>query len=145
MITRRRILAGGAGLAAGGLYLGQVQAAAGLDTRDAVRLLAGKLVYSAQSPGRWAGKEPGHVPHMRVQRTDDEVQVQVVTRHPMSADHYIVKHMVLDAQFDILAETLFDYSFDYPQSHHRLKGVSGRLFAVSLCNIHDSWLSWTDV
>lgn len=144
MISRRGVLAGGAALAAGGVYLGPARAA-GVSTADAVRLLAGKLIYSADSPGRWAGKEQGHVPQMRVERTGDEVNVQVVTRHPMSSDHYIVKHMVLDARFEILAETLFDYGFDYPQSHHRLTGVSGRLFAVSLCNIHDSWLSWTDV
>ena len=144
MLSRRGVAAGGAALAAGGIYLGQAQAA-GVSTADAVRLLAGKLIYSADSPGRWTGKEHGHVPQMRVERIGDEVRVQVVTRHPMTSDHYIVKHMVLDEQFEILAETLFDYSFDYPQSHHRLKGVSGRLFAVSLCNIHDSWLSWADV
>jgi superoxide reductase len=144
MTTRRGVIAGAAALAAGGAYLGPARAA-GLSTTDAVRMLAGKLIYSADAPGRWAGKEHGHVPLMRLERIADEVAVQIVTRHPMSSDHYIVKHMVLDQNFEILGETMFDFTFDYPQSHFRLKGVSGRLFAVSLCNIHDSWLAWADV
>lgn len=99
---------------------------------------AGGLYYTKQKPGRWASKAGGHVP--RIVRLDGKVRV--TTPHPMSGfQHYIVKHVILDEKFRYVSETLFDPQTDKPMSEYDAGKLTGTLYAVSMCNLHDVWLS----
>ena len=113
--------------------------------RTALRALAGKIFYTNDTPGRWKGKEKGHAAEIKVDNKGASVLVRTATRHPMTAKHHIVKHMLLDAELNLVKEQVFDVSFDLPQSRFELNAYSGRLYVISMCNLHDNWLSWTDV
>ena len=128
--------------AAGGLLAGLAPLArAGADPLDSP--LAGSLFYTAAHPGRWAKKVGGHVPHIKVA----DGKVGVVTKHGMHGyKHYIVKHQLLDADFQLLGERLFDPDKDEAESAYVLPvGYKGRLYALSLCNKHDLWVSSAEV
>lgn len=100
--------------------------------------LAGGLYYTKQKPGRWAKKAGGHVP--RIVRLGGKVRV--TTPHPMSGfKHYIVKHMILDEEFRYVSETLFNPASDKPVSEYDAGKLTGVVYAVSMCNLHDVWLS----
>lgn len=129
-------LAGAAG-ASGALAAPQRALAAG-EIDPLISPLAGGLYYTKQKPGRWAAKAGGHVP--RVARLGSKVRV--TTPHPMSGfKHYIVKHVILDGEFRYVSETLFDPATDKPVSEYDAGKLSGVVYAVSMCNLHDVWLS----
>lgn len=68
--------------------------------------------------------------------------VEITTGHEMDGyTHYIVKHTLLDADLNFVAETMFDPEKDAPISQHSIKGLSGPLYALSLCNKHDLWVT----
>ncbi|WP_373086018.1 desulfoferrodoxin family protein [Sneathiella sp.] len=120
-------------------------AAESCDMQAALRMLAGKIFYSTDEPGRWAGKEPGHSPLIKVDKAGKDVLVRAATRHPMEADHFILKHLLMDADLNVVHEQYFDKSFDLPRSRFELNGYKGRLYIVSICNVHDNWINWADV
>lgn len=100
--------------------------------------LAGGLYYTKQKPGRWAKKAGGHVP--RIVRLGGKIRV--TTPHPMSGfKHYIAKHVILDEDFRYISETLFDPAVDKPISEYDAGKLTGVVYAVSMCNLHDVWLS----
>ncbi len=101
--------------------------------------LAGGLFYTMDSPGRWAKKAGSHSP--MIEKTADGVQV--VTSHPMDpGKHWIVKHVILDNDFKFIAEHIFDPTKDKaPISEFKLSGQSGAIYALSVCNLHDTWLT----
>ena len=69
-------------------------------------------------------------------------KVQVVTKHPMKGfKHYIVKHVILDQQFKYVSETVFDPNTDKPVSEYDVSKLNDVIYAVSLCNLHDAWVS----
>ncbi len=75
-----------------------------------------------------------------------EIIVDVVTSHPMKGfKHYIVKHMLLDKDFNFIDEKVFDPMKDSAESQFTLKSNSGPVYALSVCNLHDSWLSVAEV
>jgi len=45
-----------------------------------------------EAPGRWAGKESGHVPKVRAERRN----IEVVTPHPMIEKHFTLKSSDLE-------------------------------------------------
>ena len=56
--------------------------------------------------------------------------------------HYIVKHMVLDENFQAMsARRSSILGVDKPVSEYDISGLRRTLFAVSLCNLHDTWVS----
>ena len=63
----------------------------------------------------------------------------------MYDDHYIVKHILLDAHLSFLGETMFDKANDAPESEYTLTGYSGTVYALSVCNKHDTWMASVDV
>ncbi|MFQ5776156.1 MAG: hypothetical protein ACE5GS_16685 [Kiloniellaceae bacterium] len=100
--------------------------------------LAGSLYYTANAPGRWAKKARGHTP--LIERNGGTIQV--TTPHPMDGFvHYIVKHMILDENFEFVREVGFHPEKDTPVSEHDVGGLGRVVYAVSMCNKHDVWLS----
>ena len=95
------------------------------------------LLYTIDAPGRWPGKEGSHAP----KGTVDAGKVTIVTPHPMSPTHFIVKHTLVKADGKFLGEKMFTAS-DKPESTYLLPaGFSGAVWATSFCNLHDLWLT----
>jgi superoxide reductase len=144
-INRRQamVMAGAGALA---FASGATPAAASDDNlRGALQALAGKIFYSTDRPGRWKGKEKGHSPLIKVDKDGSNVLVRAATQHPMDADHYIIKHILMDQQLNLIDEQVFDKVFDMPRSRFELQGYSGRIYVVSMCNLHDNWVNWSMV
>ena len=113
--------------------------------KDAIRELAGKLFYSEDRPGRWKGKEKGHVPLIKIDKDNNNILVRAATNHPMDPNHNVIKHVLMDENFNFIQEQIFNQQFDMPRSRFELNGYKGRLYIGSLCNLHDNWINWVDV
>ncbi len=139
MERRQFLTLGAAGAAAAALLPQQgwsTEAAANpLDTP-----LAGSVYYTADKPGRWGKKIGGHLPTISKNGTT----VTITTDHSMdNYHHYIVKHMLLDANFTVLAEKMFKPGDEAEalSIHTVAADYSGALYAVSVCNKHDTWIA----
>ena len=100
--------------------------------------LAGSLYYTKEQPGRWKGKAAGHLPV--VERKGSVLTVR--TPHPQDGfKHYIVKHLVLDRDFKIIADTRFNPWRDEPVSSADVYNRDDVVYAISVCNVHDAWLT----
>ncbi|MBC8240357.1 MAG: hypothetical protein H8E30_07765 [Alphaproteobacteria bacterium] len=135
--------AGGGGRAL--LATGPPGIGGGVGLRGGLRALAGKVFYTADQPGRWKGKESGHSPLIKVDKKGGDILIRAATNHPMNGPHYIIKHILLDEDLNYVKEQIFDVAFDLPRSRFELNGYTGRLFIVSMCNLHDNWINWADV
>jgi superoxide reductase len=99
---------------------------------------AGVLVYTKDAPGRWAGKEGAHVPKVTVEGG----KVTILTPHPMTPAHFIVKHTLLTAEGRVIGEKTFVASDPKAESAYDLPAdVKGTVWATSFCNLHDLWLT----
>lgn len=99
------------------------------------------IVFTKANPGRWAGKEGLHVPQVTVTGS----KVMVVTPHPMSDQHFIVRHTLVLGDGTYAGETTFTHA-DKPESSFELPaGYKGKIFVTSFCNLHDFWLAETMV
>ena len=110
--------------------------------------LAGAVFHTREAPGRWGAKVDGHLPQLEAGHgSDGGLRVQVVTGHEMKGyEHYIVKHLLFDGEFNFLAEHRFDPEQDgAPVSTFELRDYSGTLYALSVCNLHDTWLNGLEV
>ncbi|MDT4328443.1 desulfoferrodoxin family protein [Methylomonas sp. MED-D] len=107
----------------------------------------GELFYTQESQGRWAGKAATHLPVIEISKDGGKTLVKVTTPHEMKGyEHYIVKHILLDKNFKFLAEHMLDPAKDtVPVSTFPLEGYSGALYALSVCNKHDTWLNGAEV
>jgi superoxide reductase len=95
------------------------------------------IIYTKDDPGRWEGKQGTHVPKVTVTGS----KVSVVTNHPMSDEHYIVKHALVLANGTYIGSKLFT-SKDKPESEYELPaGYKGKFYVTSFCNLHDFWLA----
>ncbi|NET34429.1 MAG: hypothetical protein F6K19_20790 [Cyanothece sp. SIO1E1] len=109
---------------------------------------AGGIYYTELAAGRWSEKAGGHTPKINAQKiSDNEMKLEVVTSHPMDGyAHYIIKHQLLDSDFNFIEEELFDpEQGQEPKSEFTLQNYSGTIYALSYCNLHDVWLSSIDV
>jgi superoxide reductase len=121
----------------GSLVIG-VAAAAGrsVDAHAAASFPPG-LVYTKGNPGRWAGKEGAHAPKVAVEGG----RVTILTPHPMTPAHFIVKHTLLTTEGKVLGEKTFTAADPKAESAYDLPaGFKGGLWATSFCNLHDLWL-----
>jgi len=109
--------------------------------------MAGGIFYTKESPGRWAKKAGPHLPSISKSSGKGGTIIDVVTGHPMKKfDHYIVKHMILDKDFNFMTEHFFNPLTDKAAtSQFNVKDYSGALYALSVCNKHDSWLNVIEV
>lgn len=99
--------------------------------------LAGSVYYTKEQPGHWKGKEGTHAPEVKVEGG----KVSVVTPHPMSPEHFIVRHTVVLADGTVLGAKNFAPT-DKPESSYDLpKEYKGKICATSFCNLHDLWVS----
>ncbi|MEH6527448.1 MAG: desulfoferrodoxin family protein [Sneathiella sp.] len=112
-----------------------------VELKGALRTLAGKFFFSSENPGRWKGKEKGHSPLIKVEKDGSNALIRAAVRHPMDHDHFIIKHILMDQNFDFMAEQVFDVNFDMPRSRFEVSGYSGQFYVVSLCNLHDNWIN----
>ena len=100
--------------------------------------LSGKIYYTRTSPGRWKDVLESHVPEVSINNNILEVS----TLHEMRGyEHYISKHIVLDYKLNIISEKIFDPSKDAPVSSHNIAGYYDKIFILSVCNKHDTWLT----
>jgi superoxide reductase len=96
------------------------------------------LIYTKEAPGRWAGKEGAHAPRVAVEGKS----VKVVTAHPMTQKHFIVKHTLVTAEGKFIGEKIFENTDPAAESSYELpEGFKGTLWATSFCNLHDLWLT----
>lgn len=99
------------------------------------------IVYSATDEGKWKGKNGSHAPSIHVGGTN----VHVMTKHGMSAEHFIVRHTLVGADGTVLGSQTFTPT-DKPASTFTLPaGYKGKLTATSFCNLHDLWITETTV
>ena len=109
--------------------------------------MAGGVFYTKDAPGRWSNKVGGHLPSIESSKNGADTIVKVITAHEMNGfKHYIVKHVILDQDYKFVAETLFDPLKDKaPISEFNLGSYSGTVYALSVCNKHDTWLNSAEV
>ena len=131
-VEERREFLKGSLIVAGAMVLGnaiQVQAAT---------MFPKGLIYTKESTGRWAGKEGAHAPVATV----NGKMVTVKTPHPMTKEHYIVKHTLITTDGKLLGEKIFTNTDLAAESSYTLPdGFKGTLWATSFCNIHDLWVT----
>lgn len=104
--------------------------------------LAGGVFYTKQNPGRWSKKVAGHLPNIKIEDVKGNISIKVTTAHEMKGyEHYIVKHVILDQNYNFLDEKLFDPMKDkIPVSTFSLGKYKGYIHVLSMCNKHDVWL-----
>lgn len=103
----------------------------------------GSVYFTKENPGRWSKKARGHLPNIELKKDGNKINVTVTTAHGMDGyAHYIVKHVLLDQNYNFLAEKMFDPTKDkVPVSNFTLKNYKGYVHLLSMCNKHDVWLS----
>ncbi|OBQ51497.1 desulfoferrodoxin family protein [Halodesulfovibrio spirochaetisodalis] len=127
MSTRRQFLAGAAMLA-GVSVIKTVPAYAWDFTMDK------GIVYTEDQTGMWKGKQKLHVPIIDTKDLD----VVITTPHPMSEEHYIVRHTIVAEDGEVVHSKTFNWKED-PVSKAVLK-KKGKYVATSFCNLHDLWI-----
>jgi len=127
MSTRRQFLAGAAVLA-GASVVRAVPAYAWDWSMDK------GIIYTEKQLGMWKGKEILHVPIIDVKGKD----VVVTTPHPMSEQHYIVRHTIVSESGEVVHAKTFNWTDD-PISKAVLD-KKGKYVATSFCNLHDMWV-----
>jgi len=89
------------------------------------------VVYTEQQ-GQWKGKAGSHAPKVTVA----DGKVSVVTEHPMTEPHFIVRHTVVLADGKVIGGKTFSHT-DKPESSFDLPaGYKGKVCATSFCNMH---------
>jgi len=95
------------------------------------------IIYTAENPGKWEKKVGSHAPVVTITGSN----VAIETKHPISADHFIVRHTLVLEDGTVVGATTFTPA-DKPQSSYELPaGYKGKIYATSFCNLHDFWLS----
>ncbi len=135
-MDRRRFfetsLLGGAAL----MVPGAAQAAKPFDPLTSP--LAGSVYYTKKRPGRWSRYSASHLPVF--ERKGNALHVKT-PHHMRGYAHYIVKHMLFDQNFRMIGEKTFEPGKDWPISLYDVTSMKGPLYAMSVCNLHDSWLA----
>ncbi len=121
-------------LVAGGWVLGNPKIAF-----SSVGTFPSGIIYSRETPGRWAKKAGSHSPIVKAEGEE----VTITTKHPMFEIHYIVRHTLVSGDGKVLGEkTFFPPSDKKAVSTCQLsKRHSSKLYATSFCNLHDFWVT----
>ncbi len=93
------------------------------------------VVYTAEDPGMWDKKVGSHAPQVSV----DGDKLTIETKHPMSADHYIVRHTLVSSDGKVVGYQVFSPD-GTPKSTYATP-AKGEYFATSFCNLHDFWVT----
>ncbi|MGE0173489.1 MAG: desulfoferrodoxin family protein [Oligoflexales bacterium] len=100
------------------------------------------VIFTAQNPGPWAGKEAGHLPAIAAatELPTGLLRVEVVTNHVMEQDHYICKQQIRDPQGSVLASNVLVQGVDTEaKSVFEIAAPNGGLSLFSTCNLHGIW------
>ena len=97
------------------------------------------IIYTPSNPGKWSEKAGSHAPQIHI----DGRQVTITTPHPMSPDHYIVRHtLVLNDGTVVGAKTFFPGKDTKAVSTFTLPAdYKAVWYATSFCNLHDLWVT----
>ncbi len=95
------------------------------------------LIYTSSNPGRWIGKEKTHAPVV----SREGSQLTITTPHPMSDQHYIVRHVLLAEDGEILGDKTFFPTDKRAVSVYEVGPGKVPAYATSFCNQHDFWLT----
>ena len=95
------------------------------------------LIYTSANEGKWAGKTKTHAP---VVTTDGDIY-KVVTNHPMTEPHFIVRHTLVAADGEIVGEKTFSSSDAKAASEFKVPAGKKVRYATSFCNKHDFWVT----
>jgi len=132
MTTRREFL-GGSLLAVSAMTFG------GLKTASAASQSFSGIVYTKSNPGKWSKKIGSHAPLISIAGS----KVTVTTAHPMSQEHYIVRHTLVLVDGTVVGEKTF-----YPPQDTKAvsafelpAGYKSKFYATSFCNLHDLWMT----
>jgi desulfoferrodoxin (superoxide reductase-like protein) len=91
--------------------------------------------YTAAAPGKWKGKEGSHVPVA----TFDSSGVTVVTKHPMTPEHFITTHYIKNEKGTVIGLKEFTPSDPAAKSTFPLPKGTTTITVWSNCNLHDLW------
>lgn len=97
------------------------------------------IIYTPSNPGQWSEKAGSHAPLISIEGR----QVTITTPHPMSQDHYIVRHtLVLRDGTVVGAKTFFPLKDTKAVSVFTLpENCTAGWYATSFCNLHDLWIT----
>ena len=101
------------------------------------------IVYTKSNPGKWSEKVGSHVPQISIAGS----KVTITTAHPMSQEHYIVRHtLVLEDGTVVGAKTFYPSQDKKVVSTFELPaGYKSKFYATSFCNLHDLWVTESQV
>jgi superoxide reductase len=94
------------------------------------------LVYTEDTPGKWAKKVESHLPTVKV----DGSKITITTDHGMSEKHYIVRHTLVSGDGKVLGARTFSPDDEEAVSIYKVEGKHPVLYATSFCNKHDLWV-----
>ncbi len=136
MKNRRKFLKNSL-IAAGAVALSGPLMAAGTAKKEGNINRFPGILYTEKDQGRWQGKAPSHVPQVKTEGN----KVTLHTVHPMTKEHYIVRHTLVDSTGKVLGSKTFSPTDVQPISTFELPaGFHGKLYATSFCNKHDFWM-----
>ena len=96
------------------------------------------IVYTKKDPGQWSAQVKSHAPVV----TRDGKKIRVITEHPMTEIHYIVRHTLVAENGTVIGAITFAPEDEKAVSSYILPDNAGsRIYATSFCNQHDFWLS----
>lgn len=91
--------------------------------------------YTALEPGKWKGKEGGHVPTA----TFEGDSVTILTKHPMTPKHWITTHYIKDQKGVVIGLKEFKGTDPKAISSFVLPKKTTSITVCSYCNLHDLW------
>ncbi|GAB4336483.1 MAG: hypothetical protein Kow0089_06760 [Desulfobulbaceae bacterium] len=95
------------------------------------------VVYTKDNPGMWAAKVKTHAPEVKV----DGGKVAVATLHPMTPEHFIVRHTLVLGDGTVVGGVTFTPADRAESSYELPAGYKGKVYATSFCNKHDFWVT----
>lgn len=131
MKNRRDFLKASVVVAAGAVVGKVTPALAGGDS------LPAGLIYTSARQGKWEGKAKSHAPVVTVEGDT----YKIVTNHPMTEPHFIVRHTLVAADGEVLGETTFTAADSGAVSEYKVAAGKKVRYATSFCNRHDFWVT----
>jgi superoxide reductase len=96
------------------------------------------IIYTSEDQGKWVGKAVSHAPSITIEGKN----IVIGTAHPMTEEHFIVRHTLVSEDGKVIGEKTFYPSDKNAVSSHTLPEDHGaNFYATSFCNKHDFWIA----
>ena len=96
------------------------------------------LIYTKQNPGRWSKNANEHAPVI----TLEGKKITIFTPHPMTVEHYIVRHTLVAEDGKVLGDkTFYPPELTASSTSELPEKPKSKLYATSFCNLHDYWVT----